>query len=46
MLSEESFPVRLPEDHHKIHERNFMNADLRRRTDEVRNRLTQLRDSL
>jgi hypothetical protein len=24
----------------------FMNADLRRRTDEVLNRLTQLRDSL
>jgi hypothetical protein len=29
-----------------ISSRSFMNADLRRRTDEVVNRLTQLRDSL
>jgi hypothetical protein len=34
----DEFQVRFP--------RNFMNADLRRRTDEVVNRLTQLRDSL
>jgi hypothetical protein len=45
-LTEYDFPGPECRETNPFEKRKFMNADLRRRSDEVLNRLTQLRDSL